>query len=221
MISGVSSSYSSLYSASTSTTKVDSQKFQEQLLSSLDTDGDGKVSSDELKTALSSSDGDSPQSGVLVSLSQAFSDLDSDGDNGLSLDELSAMAPPPPPPGGPDTTAADELLSALDSDGDGGVSTDELSSALASTGSSEDSSTVFSALDTNQDGSVSADELAAAMAPPAPPELQQQAVGNTSDGTNGTQQIAAQALDKMIANLSKQYQLQQGTSVGSQVSVAA
>ena len=149
MISGVSSSYSSLYSATTSTTKVDTQKFQEQLLSSLDTDGDGKVSSDELKTALSSSDSDSPESGVLVSLSQSFSDLDSDGDDGLSLDELSAMAPP------------------------------------------------------------------------APPEFQQQAAGNTSLASDSSQQIAAQALDKMIANLSKQYQLEQATSVGSQLNVAA
>lgn len=221
MISGVSSSYSSLYSATTSTTKVDTQKFQEQLLSSLDTDGDGKVSSDELKTALSSSDSDSPESGVLVSLSQSFSDLDSDGDDGLSLDELSAMAPPPPPQAAPDASAVDELLSALDSDGNGGVSSDELSSALASTGSSEDSSTVFSALDTNQDGSVTADELAAAMAPPAPPEFQQQAAGNTSLASDSSQQIAAQALDKMIANLSKQYQLEQATSVGSQLNVAA
>ena len=221
MISGVSSSYSSLYSATTSTTNVDTQKFQEQLLSSLDTDGDGKVSSDELKTALSSSDGNSPESGVLVSLSQSFSDLDSDGDEGLSLDELSAMAPPPPPQGGPDTSAVDELLSALDSDGDGGVSTDELSSALASTGSSEDSSTVFAALDTNQDGSVSADELAAATAAPAPPEFQQEVAGNAGSDSDSTQQIAAQALHKMIANLSKQYQLEQTTSVGSQLSVAA
>lgn len=221
MISGVSSSYSSLYSATSSTTKVDTQKFQEQLLASLDTDGDGKVSSDELKTALSNSDSNSPQSGVLVSLSQSFSDLDSDGDEGLSLDELSAMAPPPPPPGAPDTSAVDELLSALDSDGDGSVSTDELSSALGSTGSSEDSSTVFSALDTNEDGSVSADELAAAMSPPAPPAFQQQAADSTSDSSDSTRQIAAQALDKMIANLSKQYQLEQATAVGSQLSVAA
>ena len=50
-----SSSYSSYISSNTSTSSTsNSKKFAEALLSKLDTDGDGSVSTDELSAALSS-----------------------------------------------------------------------------------------------------------------------------------------------------------------------
>lgn len=273
MISGVSNSNYSSYigSAGTSTSAANAKKFQQDLLTKLDTDADGKISGGELKTALANSDSSASgasDGGVLVSLSKDFSHLDSDTDGSLSLDELAAMAPPPMPPQGsaPSTEAVDDLMTAIDSSGDGSISSDELGTALTQAGdTSTDSATLFSALDTNEDGTVSADELAAAMAPPPPPaqstaselfsaldsdsdgsvsetELSSAlsadsdgaASGSSSKGSNASATLAssltdstnsrsleAAALAKMIASLSKQYQLNDTQSVGSQVTTAA
>lgn len=168
------SSYSTYTSTSnTVSSSVRSQQFQKELLTKLDTDGNGSVDQEELKSALSQTSDD----GILVSLSDNFGDLDSDSSGDLSSEEMAAMAPPPPPPRdqAPDTELADALLSVLDADGDGGISSDELSSGLANAGSSADSQQVFSVLDKNEDGTVSLDELAASLSTPPPPPPQQQA----------------------------------------------
>jgi Ca2+-binding EF-hand superfamily protein len=164
------SNYSSYNNTASTTSNARSQQFQKELLAKLDTNSDGSVDQDELKSALSQKSDD----GLLVSLSKNFADLDSDGSGSLSSEEMAAMAPPPPPPRdqAPDTELADALISALDADGDGAISSDELSSGLTSAGSSADSSEIFSALDKNEDGVVSKDELAASLTPPPPPPQQ-------------------------------------------------
>ncbi|EJL02934.1 MULTISPECIES: EF-hand domain-containing protein [Pseudomonas] len=242
MIGSVSSYSTYTSTSSTTTNSARSQQFQKELLSKLDSNDNGSVDQDELDTALSQKSDD----GILVSLSKNFDDLDSDGSGDLSSEEIAAMAPPPPPPRdqAPDTELADALLSALDTDGDGVVSSDELSNGLAGTGTSTNSQQVFSALDTNEDGTVSLDELAASLAPPPPPA--QQASGgelfsqldtdgdgsiNASELTSALQADrstdsatdqanVSEALGKMIANLSRQYSLDNVATVGKHLNVA-
>ena len=172
MIGSVSNYTSYTGTSSTTTSNARSQQFQKELLAKLDTNTDGSVGQDELKSALSQKSND----GLLVSLSKNFSNLDSDNSGSLSSEEMAAMAPPPPPDKStdqaPNTELADAVISALDADGNGTISSDELSNGLTSAGSSADSSQIFSALDKNQDGTVSKDELAASLTtqPPQPPQ---------------------------------------------------
>ena len=280
MIGSVSNYTSYTGTSSTTTSNARSQQFQKELLAKLDTNTDGSVNQDELKSALSQKSDD----GLLVSLSKDFSSLDSDNSGSLSSEEMAAMAPPPPPDKSTDqaqnTELADAVVSALDADGDGAISSDELSNGLTSAGSSADSSQIFSALDKNQDGTVSKDELAASLTPQPPQQassdelfssldadsdgsvsgseltsalqaghsstssdtsaallkaLDSDSSGGvssdelkavlqagreqTSDSTTA-QSTTSEALNKMIANLSKQYSLDKVASVGKYLNVA-
>lgn len=280
MIGSVSNYTSYTGTSSTTTSNARSQQFQKELLAKLDTNTDGSVGQDELKSALSQKSDD----GLLVSLSKNFSNLDSDNSGSLSSEEMAAMAPPPPPDKStdqaPNTELADAVISALDANGDGAISSDELSNGLTSAGSSADSSQIFSALDKNQDGTVSKDELAASLTPQPPQQassdelfssLDAESDGSvsgseltsalqaghsstssdtsaallkaldsdssggvssdelkaalqagreqTSDSTTA-QSTTSEALNKMIANLSKQYSLDKVASVGKYLNVA-
>jgi len=167
MIGSVSNYTSYTSTSSTSTQNARSQQLQKQLFAKLDSNGDGAVDQDELKSALSQKSDD----GLLVNLSKQFGDLDSDASGSLGAEEMTAMAPPPPPRDqAPNTDLADALISALDTDGDGAISSDELNNGLTSAGSSADGNQIFSALDKNKDGTVSQDELTASLPPPPPPQ---------------------------------------------------
>jgi Ca2+-binding EF-hand superfamily protein len=213
MIGSVSNYTSYDSSASTTTSNARSQQFQKELLAKLDTNSDGSVDQDELKSALSQKSDD----GLLVSLSKNFADLDSDDSGSLSSEEMAAMAPPPPPPRdqAPGTELADALISALDADGDGAISGDELSNGLTSADSTSSTSTETSAallkvLDSDSSGGVSSDELKAALQ-----------AGREKDSDSSTDQAnVAEALNKMIANLSKQYSLDKVATVGKYLNVA-
>ncbi len=159
MIGSVSSLLSYVGYNSTTTATQRQQQFQKQLLAKLDTNGDGSISQDELKTA-QSKDGDNK---LLADLSQNFTSLDSDSSGGISLDELAALKRPEHGDRAPDTQLADALLKALDSNGDGTLSNDELATGLSNAGSNADSTSLFSALDKDSSGSLSVDELAAAL----------------------------------------------------------
>ncbi|MGX1187716.1 Ca2+-binding EF-hand superfamily protein [Pseudomonas sp. F-14 TE3623] len=201
MIGSVSNYTSYTSTSSTSTNSARSQQFQKELLAKLDSNSDGAVDQDELTSALSQKTDD----GLLVSLSKNFSDLDSDESGSLSSEEMAAMAPPPPPRDqAPSTELADALISALDTDGDGAISSDELSNGLTSAGSTADSAALPKILDSDSSGGVSSDELKAA--------LQAGRGQNTDSSTN--QFNVTEALNKMIANLSKQYSLDNVATVG-------
>jgi len=271
------SNYTS-YTSTSGTQNARSQQLQKQLFARLDSNSDGAVDQDELKSALSQKSDD----GLLVNLSKQFGDLDSDASGSLSAEEMTAMAPPPPPNDqAPNTDLADALISALDTDGDGAISSDELSNGLTSAGSNQ----IFSALDKNKDGTVSQDELTASLTPPPPPpqqtssdelfsqldadgdgsisETELSSALQTRDNTSTTStdtsaallkaldsdssgsvssdelkaalqagrerppeertastQTTSEALNRMIANLSKQYSLDNAAPVGKYLNVA-
>ena len=212
MIGSISSNYSN-YTSSTTSNSARNQQLQKDLLAKLDSNSDGTVDQNELKSVLSQQTDD----GLLVNLSKNFTDLDSDGSGSLSGEEMAVMAPPPPPPGdeAPNTDLADALINVLDADGDGNISSDELSSALQASNSNSSTSTdtsaaLLKALDSDSSGGVSSDELKAAL----------QAGREQNTNSSSDQSSVNEALQKMIANLSKQYSLDNVASVGKHLNVA-
>ncbi len=135
----------SLFDALASASQGDSSSLEGlmgQLVSSLDQDGDGSLSAEEMNAAFASgttSGGDDAKTAV----SDVIKSLDTDGDGKLSAAELAsglqAMAasgpasgppPGPPPGGGSPADMAASLVSGLDTDGDGKLSQDELAAAF-------------------------------------------------------------------------------------------
>jgi Ca2+-binding EF-hand superfamily protein len=139
------------------------QDFISDLISDLDSDGDGGLSLTEVGTALGVSD--------TSEISDAFASLDTDSDGVMSAEELEsglqAMGPPPggAPPGGAAPASAEEtaetVFDAADTNEDGTVSLEELMASLQEDDSSSISDT-FAALDTDSDGGLSVDELTSA-----------------------------------------------------------
>ena len=214
MIGSVSNYTSYTSTSSTSTQNARSQQLQKELFAKLDSNGDGAVDQDELKSAVSQTSND----GLLVNLSKQFGDLDSDDSGSLSAEEMAAMAPPPPPPQdqAPNTDLADALISALDTNGDGAISSDELSSALqtsdsTSTSNTDTSAALLKALDSDSSGGVSSDELKAAL---------ETGRERPDEEQTASTQSTTEALNRMIANLSKQYSLDSAAPVGKYLNVA-
>ncbi|MBX8623433.1 EF-hand domain-containing protein [Pseudomonas glycinae] len=181
------------------------------LISALDADGDGAISSDELSNGLTSA-------GSTADSSKIFSALDKNEDGVVSQDELAASLTPPPPP--PQATS-DELFSQLDADGDGDGDGDgsvtELNSALQASDSTSSNNTdnaaaLLKVLDSDSSAGVSSDELKAALHAGRERPDDEQTASNT--------QTTTEALNRMIANLSKQYSLENTASVGKYLNVA-
>ncbi|MGB6212000.1 XopAW family type III secretion system calcium-binding effector [Pseudomonas mandelii] len=177
------------------------------LVSALDADGDVAISSDELSNGLNNA-------GSSADSTEIFSALDKNQDGTVSKDELAAsLTPPPPPP--QQQVSSEELFSQLDTDSDGSVTATELSSVLQASNSTSSTSTDTSAallkeLDSDGSGEVSSDELNAA-----------QQAGREKTSDNSTAQFNVnEALNKMIANLSKQYSLDNVASVGKYLNVS-
>lgn len=176
------------------------------LISALDADGDGAISSDELSNGLTSA-------GSTADSSKIFSALDKNEDGVVSQDELAASLTPPPPP----QASSDELFSQLDADGDGTVTATELNSALQVSDSNSSNNTdtaaaLLKVLDSDSSAGVSSDELKAALHAGRERPDDEQTASNT--------QTTTEALNRMIANLSKQYSLESTASVGKYLNVA-
>jgi Ca2+-binding EF-hand superfamily protein len=131
------------------------------LISSLDADGDGKLSLDEIQQALN-------KAGVGGDITQAFQSLDSDGDGKLSESELTnghqtAQTHHHAHHGHMAQQIAQDLTSAFDTDGDGSLSIAEINSALGKDSADTSAQSGFAALDTDGDGKLSTAELTAAI----------------------------------------------------------
>ncbi|HVY90426.1 MAG TPA: EF-hand domain-containing protein [Hyphomonadaceae bacterium] len=138
------------------------------LVSGLDTDGDGKVSAEEINAAFQ-------QAGLSTDkVDDAVKALDTDGDGKLSSDELSKAVESDmkahhghhhhhahgggKPPEASDV--ASSLLSSFDTDKDNGLSLSEITSALGKNSSEDDAfSQLFASLDQDGNGVLNADEL--------------------------------------------------------------
>jgi len=144
---------------------------QDDLVTSMDADGDGQVSMAEFVAARPSD----------VSEEQAtnlFNIFDTEGSGSLTTDQLQeAMSknappmgagPPPPPPSSSDDSSSD-LFSSLDTDGDGVVSQEEFVAARPSDVSEEQATNLFNSFDTEGSGSLTADQLQEAMSRNSPP----------------------------------------------------
>ena len=151
-----------------------------QMISALDTDGDGQLSLSEIDNALGAESGTAGSQ-----IASAVSQLDTNGDGKLSADELTAgleAAKAHGSGGGhhhhhhaesaSSSDLASQLIASADSNNDGVLSSDEVAKALgidtsSTTGTAGSSTTsdafsqVFASLDTNGDGSLSASELTA------------------------------------------------------------
>ena len=147
-----------------------------KLIGTADTNGDGALSLDEVKSALGQGATQNTASGA-DALGQAFAKLDANGDGQLSASELSSALDAQKSASGADhahhahhahqaaassTDLASAVLGAVDANGDGQLSASEIQAALGA--SSGDSLTsAIGKLDTNADGQLSASELSAAI----------------------------------------------------------
>jgi Ca2+-binding EF-hand superfamily protein len=146
-------------------------------LSATDTDGDGKVTSDEIAASddenakklfgLFDADGngtvdDTELAQAKDELQQAFREALVKLQGAQGSDQANGLQGPPPgpPPAGPPRgrDPIDEYAAAADADGDGTITKAEATAA----DDSDTANKVFDALDTNKDGTVDATELAAA-----------------------------------------------------------
>ncbi|MCE5271737.1 hypothetical protein LLH00_10690 [bacterium] len=134
----------------------DSGQISAQMISSLDTDGDGSLSQTELgdlaeQLAPADTDSDGLISGdELASAIEAQMQSLSGEEEASGMQQAGPPPPPPPPPAQMDATSmSDQLISQLDTDGDDALSLDELG----------DLSENFAAADTNGDGVISREEL--------------------------------------------------------------
>lgn len=144
------------------------------LISSLDTDGDGDVSAEEITAAFSAAGLDA------TNVESALSAIDTDGSSTLNTGELAnaissdmqahgprGMAGPPPggpPPGGSADGAASNILSLFDTDDDSSLSMDEILKALEQDSDADGSiASVFSSLDSDGDEQINLTELTSAI----------------------------------------------------------
>ena len=105
---------------------MSSADFVKQMFNSIDTNGDGKISTDELGQMVAKG----PQGGP--SADELLKQSDTDGDGNVSLSEFEAATQNGPQmqglQGGPMST--DDMFSAIDTNGDGTISKSEFEAAM-------------------------------------------------------------------------------------------
>jgi len=177
----------------------------EEMFNKLDTNGDGKVSKDELTSAISQI---SEKTGSSFNVDDIFTKSDTDQDGEISKDEymaavkkMEANRAKMQGMGGQQMNPQ-EMFKKIDTNGDGSISKDEFKTFSAKmdekTGKTTDSDQTFDVMDTNQDGVVSADEYAAYMEKVAE-KMRAEAGG--SDKVQSAQQTTAAALMPLLDNM--------------------
>ncbi len=152
MISSISSSNSLYQSLMT--------QMRQRMYNSMDTDGNGSVSKNELSSMMSGTS-------TTLDVDALFSQIDTDGDGAITTNEfdsaMNTMGYPPSPFGEMSSDdVAQQLFTTSDTNGDGQLDTDELS-AMAATGPEGGPSAdeLIGKLDTDGDGTLSEAEFAA------------------------------------------------------------
>lgn len=169
------SSVSGLSSTSSSSDSTTSTTSASELFSQLDSDGDGKVTQDELKTSIQK---------LAESLDSQFDEMRMQG----------AMPPPPPPSESDAGFTEEELTEQLAEIG----STDSARSSLISNVVNN-----FDAADTNEDGKVSFQE-AIAYDKANPTSSSSAATDSTSSTDSGTSTTSVASSDKSDAQVFRQ-----------------
>ena len=161
-------------------------------LSSLDTNGDGVVSADELAAA-----GTSRTQDPSVSSENAASGLSSQVSGLFMTNMLDALESADftqmPPPGG-EKPSAEEMFSTMDTDGDGSVTEAEFLAARPEDMSEDMAKEQFAKLDTESTGTLTKDQFVTAMESLAPP-----APGDFALSDDGETESVADVLDQMSA----------------------
>ena len=127
-----------------------------------DQDGDGKITKDELGSAI-------PKNGKGTGVDEVFAKVDTDQDGAISEEEDAAAfeqmrqsgspkgRPPGPPPSAADMASA--LFKSADADEDDALTLEELTQALSEEDEDLDAEAIFKAADEDEDGSISKAEL--------------------------------------------------------------
>ncbi len=158
-----------------------------------DTNSDGKITKEELATAI-------PSDGKGPSADEVFSQVDTNQDGVIDKTEDKAafeameknrpQGGPPPPPDSSDL--ASSLLKTLDKDGDGKISEDELTQAISGDSQSSNISDIFKSVDSDEDGSITQTELEGFLKKMTE-QMQQNPPPPPPDGTNASYDKTANA----------------------------
>jgi Ca2+-binding EF-hand superfamily protein len=145
----------------------DQQTSQSDMISAMDTNGDGNISKQEF-VAARPSDVSEDQASTL------FASFDTSNTGSLTEAQLSeAMQSQGGPPTGtpPSDSTLSSMFSSMDTDGNGSVSEAEFLAARPSDVSQDQATALFKSLDTAGTGSLTKDQLAAmkTQTPPPPP----------------------------------------------------
>lgn len=218
-------------------TGVSFQKTAQELLTAMDGNSDGALSSDELAQGMqsimppppSTMDFAQARNGATDGSDDLFSKVDTDGDGSVSKSEMSDFVAKMGK--NSDTSSSDDKFAKLDTDGDGSLSQSEFEAGRpqapgqaqgtapmgpppgaggaekSGSSTSASSSTSYDPLDTNQDGTVSEMERLAG----ALKDLAQNASKKSSEGDD-SQTVIAKLAQKLYDQISSNWLSQSGSS---------
>lgn len=154
---------------------------------SIDKNGDGKITLEELEVTYSDGANSSQQEAHKAEVQKRFTAVDKDNSGSLSIEEVTILMDP-----GKDTTLmqieVDEIMGAQDKDKDNSISLEEFLSNEGGTltdPEKEELTKEFSAYDTNKDGKIDVEELQAVIRDPHAHELQQMLQSLAADMKDG------------------------------------
>ncbi|MGB4659945.1 MAG: EF-hand domain-containing protein [Mobilitalea sp.] len=169
----------------------------ENVLGTIDADGDGTLSATEYDAMIS-------QMGIddAASSEDFFAQFDTDANGEITSAEMDANKPMGPPPAGmPPEDDAQTIISGLDTDGDGTISVSEYEAAVTAAGLSDapTSKDLFAQFDTDSDGKITADELLSAQ------------IASAANQTEKFKSLAADTLSAYETNYQYMYESDNST----------